>query len=100
MSLATLALVALATYRTAYLVVYEDGPWNAAQRLRSWVANHYGLKSWQHAGINCVYCVSFWVALAWAAVALFGGAAGAVAVLWWGAAGGALVVHAWLTKRG
>lgn len=99
MSLAALALVALAAYRTAYLIVYEDGPWNAAQRLRSWVADRYGLKSWQHAGINCILCVSFWVSAAWAAVALFGGTAGAAVLLWWGAAGGVLVLHSWLARR-
>lgn len=95
----TLTILAiLATFRTAYLVVYEDGPWDAAVRLRSFFINRYGATSWQGKGIQCMLCVSFWVALVWGAVALWGGIPGLFLLLWWGAAGGVLALQSWLLR--
>ncbi len=58
-----LLLIALAALRLARLVTVETGPYRLAERLRSWVAERYGLKSWQFEGICCPHCVSFWFAL-------------------------------------
>lgn len=102
MTPALILLAIGATFRTAYLVVYERGPWGVSEGLRSWVVNRYGGKSWQAEGIGCMLCVSFWAALAWAAVALVavqGHTAALVLLLWWGIAGAALVLHSWIIRR-
>lgn len=91
-------LTILATFRTAYLVVYERGPWSLAENLRSWIVNKYGPKSWQGEGIQCMLCVSFWAALLWGVIALWGGTVGLVLLLWWGAAGGVLALQSWLLR--
>lgn len=92
-------LATLATFRITYLIVYETGPWALAERLRSWVVNHYGPKSWQAEGIQCPLCVSFWIALIAAAAVLYGGFVGLAILLWLGIAGGCLVLHSWLIRR-
>jgi hypothetical protein len=88
-----------ATYRLAYLIVYEVGPFRLAERVRSWVNNRYGPKDWKTEGINCVLCTSFWLALPVACLALWGGAVGFVLLLWLGLAGLVLMGHSWLVRR-
>lgn len=53
-----LLLIGLATWRLAYMLVYEDAPFRAFDRLRT-LANH-----WEMTGelLSCVRCVSVWVA--------------------------------------
>lgn len=76
----------LAAYRLAYLIANERGPFDAGERLRSWVEQAYGADSWQSEGINCPLCISFWLAFVlllcpdWLIAGL-------------GTAGGVLVVH-------
>lgn len=96
-----LALAVFAAYRSASLVVYERGPWSLAEALRSWVANRYGPGSWQHEGVNCVLCVSFWLSLPWAIIAhaQTGGGVLWLLLLWWGIAGAVTAMHNWLAKR-
>lgn len=100
MTTAMLILLVAATYRSAYLAVYERGPWALAERLRSWVVNRYGPKSWQAEGIQCMLCVSFWLALAWALAATAAGLSPWVLLipLWWGVAGLALMLHVFLLR--
>jgi hypothetical protein len=100
MNTAILILLIGATYRSAYLVVYERGPWALAEKLRSWVVKRYSPKSWQGEGIQCMLCVSFWLALGWTVVALAMGALGIDALLltWWGVAGLAMMLHVFLLR--
>jgi hypothetical protein len=58
----TLLLAILAVYRVAFLIAYEEGPFALAERLRSWVVQRWGGKSWQGRGIACPLCISFWLA--------------------------------------
>lgn len=99
MTTALLLLCIGATYRLAYLVVYETGPFRLAERLRSAVANRYGPKDWKTEGINCVLCTSFWLSLPVAALALWGGTGGYMLLLWLGLAGLVLMGHSWLVRR-
>lgn len=94
MSVLAYVLTALATYRLAYLVANERGPFDAATALRSWVLRRVGLdsKHWFYAGISCVKCLSWWLALPCLLLLTDGGIVGALLVGWWGVAGGVLVL--------
>lgn len=129
MTFALILLAIGATFRTAYLVVHERGPWGTSERLRSWVVNRYGGKSWQAEGIGCMLCVSFWAALFWGGLAAWLAPPYIVAIqsndvasvppmaigvhpsllvialtlkfilTWWGVAGGVLLLQSWLIRR-
>lgn len=62
-----LFLLVMAVFRLTYLICYEDAPFDLAIRLRTWVFNKFSDDHWLNRGINCPYCVSFWVSL----IALF-----------------------------
>ena len=55
MSFFDLLVLALATWRISYLIVYEDAPWRLMSRLREW--NDLG------GLLRCIYCTSLWVAV-------------------------------------
>lgn len=89
-----LFLAFLATYRVAYLVANERGPFDSAVALRSWVLRRVDLNAhhWLYAGVTCVKCVSWWLALPCVALVQWGGVVGGAVVAWWGVAGGVLVL--------
>jgi len=85
-------LVSLATYRAAFMIASERGPWDVFHKLRTAVYKRWPDKdtspkivdqsdsvylvtshtpviesSWQFSGVTCVDCLSFW--LAWLTVA-------------------------------
>jgi len=86
----TFLLAALATFRLAYLVSQEEGPWSLATRLRG--ALDPDQQTWLGRGLNCVFCVSFWAA--WPTLALAATSWG-----WWVVAGLALSSVSMLLKR-
>ncbi len=55
-------IVALAVYRLAHLIAIDDGPADGFMRLRTAIANRFGLESWQARGVCCPVCVSWWIA--------------------------------------
>jgi hypothetical protein len=85
LELAELIILSLATWRLSYLIVYEDAPFHALEKLREW--NDLG------GLLRCIYCVSIWVAvgLCWLTdnltlvnvLAVSG-----LAVMWWRYTGG------------
>lgn len=79
-------LAILASYRIAYLVSRERGPFDLAERLRLAIFNRYGEDSWQYTGIDCPLCVSFWTSLAMPFMPRW-------IRRWLGIAGGVLVIH-------
>ena len=82
-------LAVLATYRVAHMIAREDGPFDAF----AWVREKLGQESWYGRGMNCVLCISFWLALpaAWLA--------GLPIVLGWlGVAGGVLTIFLVIEK--
>ena len=85
-----LLLAILATYRVAYLITSEDGPFEIATRVRSL----FGQRTWVGRGFHCVLCVSFWLSLIPTILFVWlWWLAWPVAILTWlGIAGGVLVV--------
>ena len=53
-----LTLSILAVYRLSHMVVYEAGPFNLLEKLRT--AVFQSSIEWLKDGFNCVLCVSFW----------------------------------------
>lgn len=84
----------LATYRLAYLVANERGPFDSATAFRSWLLRRvdHNSRHWFYEGATCVKCLSWWLALPCVALAQWGGIAGALLIGWWGVAGGVLVL--------
>ena len=91
-----LVLLALAVYRLSYLITTDKGPWLIFDRWRRWIGRRYGINSWQHQGVTCVFCQSVWyalpAALAFDLVDLW---LVRVLVVWLALAGAALLLH-WL----
>lgn len=88
MTLLDYILVALATYRVATDLAWEDGPLDLFAWLRGQALQRFGPEHWLTNGLGCPICVAFWLAplvlalwawapwaVAWLAVA------GAVALL-------------------
>lgn len=92
MQLIVFFLAILATYRIAYFVPFEDGPFNFMERTRSYFTNKtYNIEieaNVTESGefevsrydalfmtiddmISCPYCVGFWVSLIVAPIALY-----------------------------
>lgn len=91
MSAVTIVLAILATYRVAFLVTSEEGPFGMAQAFRDLFNKADG---WIRNGVHCVLCASFWLSLI---PALGLGWSwklwpSEVALLWLGIAGGVVVV--------
>ena len=76
-------LAVLATWRVAYMLAREDGPFDVFANIRAKV----GQETWFGRGLHCVLCMSFWISLpaAWLA--------GLPIILGWlGIAGGVSVI--------
>lgn len=87
-------LAIFGTYRLAYDISRMDGPFNAYTRLRGWAIGRWGDGHWVADGLNCPVCVSFWVALPFAVVALWLDPTVPIPLwpfAWLGVAGGALM---------
>jgi hypothetical protein len=81
-------LAALATWRLAFLLVREDGPWELSARLRNWLSEgFFGKLS------GCVKCIGFWVAFP---LAFFvGGSWVELTMVWLALAGVAALIDEW-----
>lgn len=81
-------LIALACYRLATDVAWEDGPGELYATLRSAAAARFGRGHWVAEGVACPICVSFWVApvmiVLWQYVPLL--------VIWFAVAGAAALL--------
>lgn len=106
MSALLLLLAALASYRGAVLIALERGPFDLAQKLRGAIEARVSPPTperpyvhWLVFGIGCPKCVSFWLALPAAALALYLAGINGWGWLWWlplawlGVAGGALFCY-------
>lgn len=90
-----LILAALATWRVAYMITTEEGPFSLFTTLRG--ALDPDQRTWLGRGLNCVFCVSFWAA--WPMLAL--------ALTWWGQfvvtglalSTGAIALQTWMFRR-
>lgn len=61
-----LLLAAFAASRVAVLLATEEGPWEVA----TWWRNRHTADDWIGRGLRCPACLSFWLALPAALVAL------------------------------
>lgn len=59
MSVSTIILAALATYRLTRLVMLEDGPFSLALKLRGMLDPDQ--HTWIGRGMACPWCISFWL---------------------------------------
>jgi len=55
----TLILAALAVYRISRMVADEEGPFSVFTKLRALAP----AQTWVARGLECIMCVSFWVAI-------------------------------------
>lgn len=53
-------LVTLAVYRVARIIAMEDGPFDVFARIRGAIDPNQ--RAWIGRGLNCVLCISFWIA--------------------------------------
>lgn len=83
-----LLIAALATYRLARMVAWEEGPGAVFTRLRGRIDPDQA--TWIGRGLNCPLCVGFWIALPitlllvpfdWSVLFVWWAVAGAQAVL-------------------
>lgn len=84
-------LAAFATYRVSRMLAQEDGPFDALTRVRA----RAGQQTWIGRGLHCIWCLSFWVALA---VACGLAAQGSILwrdlwLVWLGLAGGGIAIY-------
>lgn len=56
------ALIALAAYRVATDLAWEDGPGALFARVRGWALQRFGPHHWISEGVSCPICISFWAA--------------------------------------
>ncbi len=54
-----LVLAIFAVFRLAKMIAQEEGPFSIFDKIRSIGKNVH----WWQDGINCPYCISFWLAL-------------------------------------
>lgn len=72
MTILTLALLSLATWRTASLLAREAGPFDILARVRKWAGVRYDERSEAYGtnefakAIVCLWCSSFWLGAGWA----------------------------------
>lgn len=99
MNFSAIIIAILATYRLTGALVGERGPFDVFLKLRGAVDPDQ--KTWLGQGINCVLCVSFWLALLAAlGITLLGYAdPWAWPLTWLGIAGGAVLLFKWEAKR-
>lgn len=63
--LTAVLVIGLAAWRTASLLVNEDGPWSVFQRIRQWCGVYRtGELNVVAMALLCVWCTSIWTALA------------------------------------
>lgn len=91
----TLALASLATFRVALMVATEEGPFSVFTRLRG--ALDPDQKTWLGRGINCAFCVSFWIA--WPILALTWFEWGLFLVAGLALSGAACLLKKWMDRR-
>jgi hypothetical protein len=93
--LTTFLIAALAVWRLAYLVVYDEGPFGLALKLRGRIDPDQA--TWIGRGINCMVCVSFW--LAWLILGVLFVPWGWIVV--WGLAlsGAVSLLKLWIERR-
>lgn len=86
-------LLALATYRLSYMLVYEAGPFHIFSRVRLWVkAGEYDcIENGSNSVLCCIWCTSVWAAIALYALSFAPWGVHVIAVL--AISGAAIIIH-------
>jgi len=87
-------LSVLAVYRVSYMIANEDGPLDVFVFIRE----KAGQKNWIGRGLNCVLCISVWLAMI-PAIIFFRSSFETTILYWFAIAGGVLVIHKYFAKR-
>lgn len=92
-------IASFATHRLSVAIAEDEGPFSAFTRLRGRLDPDQ--KTWLGRGMNCVFCIGFWVALP---IALYLGALGVYdpwlwPLVWWGLAGAVMLIRRWEQKK-
>jgi len=85
-------LVVLATWRLCHLLAAEDGPGDVVLHLRRWAG-----ESWVGRAMDCVYCLSLWVAAPLALIVAQD--ATDWLLCWLGTSGAACLLERWTERR-
>lgn len=98
----TLVVAILAVWRATVMVTEDEGPFSVFARLRDHLDPYQ--KTWVGRGINCPWCVSWWVALVAATwLWYFGFIALPTLPLWWfglsGGSGALTTITVWMQTR-
>ena len=92
-------IAALATHRIALAITEEEGPFSLFVKLRG--ALDPDQTTWLGRGLNCIFCVGFWVALP---ISLFVTVLGyadpwAWPLTWLGLADSVVIIRRWEQKK-
>jgi len=98
-TLTTFFIAALAAHRLSVALAEEEGPFSLFVKLRGRLDPDQ--KTWLGRGINCVFCVSFWMALPIALLVAVLGYADMWAwpLIWLGLAGAVMLIRRWEQKK-
>lgn len=85
-------LCTFAVYRVAYMIAFEEGPFDLFSRWREFV----GQKDWIGRGFHCPLCMSWWLA---GLAGLYLGETVVQSILYWFAVAGATLLLHKIIKR-
>lgn len=85
-------LAALATFRISRMITDEEGPWAIFLKLRQ----RYPGVNWFGRGLECIMCVSFWVALP---IALYIDWSATTPLTWLALSAVTVLLREWKNKR-
>lgn len=88
----TLLIAALAVYRLSRMIADEEGPFSIFQQLRG----RFPPTDWIGRGLECIMCVSFWVALP---VALYIDGTWTAPLTWLALSTVTVLIRKWEQKR-
>lgn len=88
----TFLLASLAVYRLSRMITDEEGPFTVFTKLRGLAPT----TSWVGRGMECIMCMSFWVALP---IALYVDGTWTVPLTWLALSGVTVLIRKWEQKR-
>jgi len=99
MNVTALAVLSLATWRISSFLVNELGPGELMEQFRAWIGVRYDERSVRY-GENvfaelfiCVWCMSFWVGIAWSVLYVLAPSATPLLALPWALSAGAIMIE-------
>lgn len=92
MAVMTFVLASLATYRLSRMLTNEEGPFSAFTWLRGLAPKN----TWIGRGLECIMCMSVWVALP---LALYIDWSWTLPLTWLGLSGATIIIWKWEQKR-